>query len=128
MSGNELAVDIDGDGRIESFPLAGVLDGIRAPGAGVDRVADRDRRACTPTFQLYDLKLDAAAPDPGKPVDPKALVIVDLLGVVDLDGDGRKELVLALRFPTVRSIVVYTATASRRSASSSPAKRQSLRR
>ena len=35
-----------------------------------------------------------------------------LLGVVDLDGDGRKEIVLALRFPTVRTIVVYSATSS----------------
>jgi hypothetical protein len=37
---------------------------------------------------------------------------MDLLGVLDLDGDGRKELVIALRFATVRSIVVYTATQS----------------
>ena len=34
--------------------------------------------------------------------------MLDVLGVVDLDGDGRRELVLALRFPTVRSIVVYS--------------------
>jgi hypothetical protein len=33
----------------------------------------------------------------------------DLLGVVDLDGDGRQELVIALRFPTVRTVVVYSA-------------------
>lgn len=32
------------------------------------------------------------------------------MGVVDLDGDGKQELVLALRFPTVRSIVVYGTT------------------
>ena len=32
-----------------------------------------------------------------------------LLGVVDLDADGRKELVIALRFPTVRTVVVYSA-------------------
>ena len=38
--------------------------------------------------------------------------MLDVLGVVDLDGDGRKELVLALRFPTVRTIVVYTAPSS----------------
>ena len=31
---------------------------------------------------------------------------------VDIDGDGRKELVLAMRFPTVRTIVVYTASES----------------
>ena len=40
------------------------------------------------------------------------MVTVDVLGVLDLDGDGRRELILAMRFPTVRSIVVYTATGS----------------
>ena len=53
--------------RIESFPIAGALDGIRAPAAEWTRVADRaPARACTPTFQLYDLKL-APEPRPGKP-------------------------------------------------------------
>jgi hypothetical protein len=110
MNGNDLAVDIDGDGRIESFPIAGVLDGIRAP-AKEWSASPTATASCTPQFTLYGLKL-MAPPDPGKPVDPKSLVMADLLGVVDLDGDGRKELVLALRFPTVRSIVVYTARES----------------
>jgi hypothetical protein len=110
MNGNELAVDIDGDGRIESFPIAGVLDSTRAP-AQEWTASPTATASCTPAFQLYDLKL-VAEPEPGKPVDPKSLVMVDVLGVLDLDGDGRNELVLALRFPTVRSIVVYTATAS----------------
>ena len=60
---------------------------------------------------MYDVKL-APEPEPGKPPDAKAVVMLDLLGVVDLDGDGRKELVIALRFPTVRTIVVYSATSS----------------
>ena len=37
---------------------------------------------------------------------------MDVLGVADLDGDGRREVILALRFPTVRTIVVYAATES----------------
>jgi hypothetical protein len=110
LNGNDLAVDIDGDGRIESFPLGGVLDGIREP-AQEWTASPTATASCTPQFQLYDVKL-MAEPDPGKPADPKSLVIMDVLGVLDLDGDGRKEVVLALRFPTVRSIVVYTARES----------------
>ena len=110
LSGDQLAIDIDGDGRIESFPLAGVLDGIRGPAAEWT-AAPTAAATCTPQFQIFDIKL-VPEPDPGKPVDPKSIVMMDVLGVVDLDGDGKKELVLALRFPTVRSIVVYTATTS----------------
>ena len=107
ISGDQLAVDIDGDGIVESFPLAQVLDGIRGPAAEWS-AAPTSGAACTPTFQLYDVKL--AAEVPGKPNDPKAMVWLDVMGVVDLDGDGKQELVLALRFPTVRSIVVYGTT------------------
>lgn len=110
LSGDQLAVDIDGDGRVESFPLSGLLDGIRGP-AQEWTASPTATATCKPQFQLYDFQL-SAAPDPGKTVDPKTTVTVDLLGVVDLDGDGRKELVLALKFATVRSIVVYTATGS----------------
>jgi hypothetical protein len=126
VAGTELVVDIDGDGALEAFPIAGALDGIRAPAAewtalqagqesGLQGSMTRGPTAapvsttsCTPTFHVYDLKL-APEPRPGKPPE-KGLVIVDVLGVVDLDADGRRELILAMRFPTVRSIVVYTAT------------------
>jgi len=110
ITGDQLAVDIDGDGRIESFPITGVLDGIRGPAAEWS-ASPTATAACTPTFQLYDIKL-APEPDPGKGIDQKSVVMLDVLAVVDLDGDGRKELVLALRFPTVRSVVVYSATAT----------------
>jgi hypothetical protein len=109
MAGKDLAVDIDGDGTIESFPIASVLDGIRAPAAEWSAAAS-STTTCTPTFHLYNLQI-AAEPRPGKPAD-KGLVTVDVLAVVDLDGDGRKELVLAMRFPTVRTIAIYTATSS----------------
>ncbi len=108
ISGDQLAVDIDGDGKAESFPIADVLDGIRGPAAEWT-ASPTTGAACKPQFQLYDIKL-VPQPDPGKPVDQKGTVMLDVLGVVDLDGDGRRDLVLALRFPTVRSIVVYTAS------------------
>ncbi|MDB4953851.1 MAG: hypothetical protein JWO36_1420 [Myxococcales bacterium] len=110
VSGDQLAVDIDGDGRVESFPISGVLDGIRGPAAEWS-ASPAAPGACTPHFQVYDIKL-LPEPDPGKPVDQKSAVMLDVLGVVDLDGDGRRELVLALRFPTVRSIVVYSPSSS----------------
>jgi len=107
IAGDQLAVDIDGDGRVESFPLADVLDGIRGPAQ--EWVASQTASAaCKPQFQLYDIKL-IAPPETGTIPDPKSTVMMDVLGVVDLDGDGRKELVLALRFATVRSVVVYSA-------------------
>jgi hypothetical protein len=110
LSGDELAVDIDGDGRLEQFPLATVLDGIRGPAAEWS-AAPTANATCTPAFHLYDVKLVPEA-EAGKPSDAKGTVVLDVLGVVDLDGDGRKELVLALKFPTVRSIVVYSAIES----------------
>ena len=111
MSGNDLVVDVDGDGKLEAFPITGALDGIRAPAAEwtASPTAMPATAACKPTYQIYDLKL-APEPRPGKPPE-KGLVVVDVLGVVDVDADGRRELVLAMRFPTVRTIVVYTATA-----------------
>lgn len=110
LSGDAIAVDIDGDGQIESFPLASALDGIRGP-AQEWSAAPTAAAACKPTFKLFDIKL-VRPPEPGKQVDPKSLVVLDVLGVLDLDGDGRKELVLALRFSTVRTVAVYSAAGS----------------
>lgn len=111
LSGDALAVDIDGDGVVESFPLVGVLDGVRSP-ATEWTAAPLAGAACTPAFAVYDLRI-VPAPE-GKPLEAKHAVGLDVLGVLDLDGDGRRELVLALRFPTVRTVVVYTSTAGGR--------------
>lgn len=110
LSGDTIAADLDGDKVVESFPLASLLDGVRSP-ASEWSASPTAGAACTPTFQLYGVKL-VPPPEPGKPIDTKAMVVLDVLGVVDLDGDGMKELVLALRFPTVRTILVYAPTGS----------------
>lgn len=110
LSGDAIAVDIDGDGVSEAFPLASALDPIRGP-APEWSAAPTAGATCTPTFQLYDIKL-VRPPEPGKPIDTKSIVTLDVLGVIDLDGDGRRELVIALRFPTVRTVLVYTASGS----------------
>lgn len=108
VSDGALGVDIDGDGVVEWFPLAQALDGIRGPAqewAALQAV----KPPCTPHFALYDVRLAGEA-DAGKAADPRATVTLDVLGVLDLDGDGRKDLVIALRFPTVRTVVVYSAS------------------
>ncbi|MBA3395098.1 MAG: hypothetical protein H0T89_20795 [Deltaproteobacteria bacterium] len=110
LQGDALAVDIDGDKVMEQFPLVGVLDGVRSPAAewGAAPVIGA---ACTPKFQIYDVKI-APHLEPGKGGAEKHIIGFDLLGVADLDGNGRMELVIALEFPTVRTIVVYTTTGS----------------
>jgi hypothetical protein len=112
LEGDALAVDIDGDDVMEQFPLASVLDGVRSPAAEWTATPVAGG-TCKPTFELHDVRLTPVA-EPGKPVDPKHVIGLDVLGVLDLDGDERNELVLALKFPTVRTIVVYTAPDSAR--------------
>lgn len=112
VAGDALAVDLDGDGAPEHFPLAAVLDGARGPAAEWTATPAAGG-ACAPTFALYDARLTPVV-EPGRPIDPKHVVGLDVLAVVDLDGDGRQELVLALKFPTVRTIAVYTAPESAR--------------
>jgi hypothetical protein len=108
LSATALGVDIDGDGVPEWFPLSGVLDGTRGP-AQEWTAGPIVKGQCDARFTAYEVKLSPET-EAGKATDPRATVTLDVLGVVDLDGDGRKELVLALRFPTVRTIVIYSAS------------------
>jgi hypothetical protein len=110
MAGDLLAIDIDGDSKLEHFPIARFLDGVRAPAQEVS-AAPVASATCAPRFAIYGLKL-APGVEPGAKVDPKYQVDVDVLAVADLDGDGRRELVLALRYPDNRTIAMYSATAS----------------
>ena len=114
ISGDALAVDIDGDGKIEAFPFSGVLDSVRSP-AQEWSAAPTAGAACKPDFHVYYVKLVPQA-EPGRPLDPKLIekqtVTLHLLGVVDVDGDGRMELILELEFATVKTILIYTASGS----------------
>lgn len=94
--GTALAVDIDGDEIVEQFALASVFDGTRPVGEWTATPAAP--AACSPTFQVHSLAL------PGR-----AGAQLDVLGVLDLDGDARREVVVAIRSPQGRSIAVYTA-------------------
>jgi hypothetical protein len=107
MAGDQLVIDVDGDGRIEAFPITSFLDGVRAPADEVN-AAPQASSTCTARFSIYGLKL-APGMDPGQPVDPRYQVDVDIVGVADFDGDGRREVAIALRYPESRTIVMYSA-------------------
>ncbi|HTM18869.1 MAG TPA: hypothetical protein VL172_00110 [Kofleriaceae bacterium] len=96
-----LLVDIDGDGDIEAFPAAGFVDEVRHPADEVDAVPRQGAR-CQPHFAARQVI----------PADEPHWGGLDLLGVVDVDGDGRRELVLSYHYPDGRTWAVYSATAS----------------
>lgn len=109
LRGDAVVVDIDGDGTKESFATKDLLDGARAPsGEWLAQPMGADATGCTAAFAIYNSMLTPASDGVGKP-DPRFNVGLDLLGVVDLDGDGRVELVLALRYADARTVVVYSA-------------------
>ncbi|MEZ4399509.1 MAG: hypothetical protein R3B06_05800 [Kofleriaceae bacterium] len=97
-SGAVLAIDVDGDGTAEAFPLADFLDPVQAP-AGEVTATVAAAPACTPTFSLLGQVV------PGGP----QRVELDVLGVVDLDGDGAREVIVGLRYPESRTVAVYSA-------------------
>jgi hypothetical protein len=92
VAGSALIVDVDGDGRFESFSLAALrnfadeLTGTTAPAGTV----------CTPRPAL------AVGRD------------FDIMAVADLDGDGRVELIASKRGATSRQVAVYSAEATLR--------------
>jgi hypothetical protein len=97
--GKLLLVDLDGDGTNEAFAVSGFLDELRAPAAEVAAAAPA-KATCTPAFALPGLVR-------GK--DAKAFRALDLLGVVDLDDDGRVEVVMQYRYASVRTWGIYSA-------------------
>ncbi|HVV84689.1 MAG TPA: hypothetical protein VHE35_16600, partial [Kofleriaceae bacterium] len=107
VSGDAVIVDIDGDGTPEVFPLAGFLDAGRAPADELSAAAAVPA-PCTPTYTHYGIAVALDAAD----TDPRHRVTIDLLGVLDLDADGRMELVLGLRYSERRTIAVYSAQES----------------
>lgn len=96
-----LVLDINGDGVDEAFDLAAFaeqsgLEAESAETAAVVRGRLHGRSECEREFIWYQLKRGPSR-------------AVDVLGVVDLNGDGRHELVIAVRGSGSRSIAVYQA-------------------
>jgi len=105
-SGDALVVDIDSDGAPESFKFRAFVDPVRAP---ADEVLAEPvvGASCTPRFSVPAHVVKPPKED--GPDDKRYHVTIDLLGVVDLDGDGRFEVVLAYRYPEGRTFAVYAA-------------------
>jgi hypothetical protein len=98
-SGGKLVVDIDADGNPEAFPLAGFVDPVRAPAEEVVAVAPPAKK-CKPSFSIY-----RALPE----TNPRHWRGLDILGVVDMDGDGRMELVASYHYSDRRTWAIYSA-------------------
>lgn len=93
-----MSADFDGNGVDEAFELASFLGGGTAAEVVWGREPSADRCAGDRGFAWYETK---------RPDAPA----IDVLGVADLDADGNRELLLAIRFRTSRTIAVYQADA-----------------
>ncbi len=95
----KLLVDIDGDDVPEAFDANAFLEALRGPAEEVTAVS-ADGATCEPRFAVRGVV------PAGDPRDWRGL---DLLGVIDIDGDGRFELVLAYHYAGRRTWAVYSA-------------------
>lgn len=98
----KVIVDIDGDGKTEAFPAAAFLDPFRAPAEEVSAVAT-GRSKCEPRFA-------ARAVLPA--TDPRDWRGLDVVGVLDLDSDGRFEIIAIYNYQGRRTWAVYSAQTS----------------
>ncbi|MCA9678922.1 MAG: hypothetical protein H6708_17085 [Kofleriaceae bacterium] len=108
VSGDALLVDLDGDGATESFPIASFVDAVRAPAEEV-LAAPVVGVSCDGRFAVYNLPVASTGGEPDAPPDPRYTVVLDVLGVLDLDGDGRREVAVAFRYPDGRTLALYSA-------------------
>jgi hypothetical protein len=93
-----LLVEIDGDGTTEAFPLDQFLDNFRAPPEEIMAVP-RKEASCALSFASREVV---------PPADPRDWRGLDVLAVVDLDGDGRRELIVTYRYSDRRTWAIYS--------------------
>lgn len=99
---DKLLVDVDGDGTLEAYPLEQFLDPVRAPAVEVVSV-DRGGASCEPAFASRNVIPEG---------DPRHWRGLSLLGVVDVDGDGRNEIIVSFHYSDRRTWAIYSATGS----------------
>jgi hypothetical protein len=102
LSGGKVLVDIDGDGSEEAYPAEAFLDAIRQPSEEV-MATTRGNERCKPAFAVRGML---------PPGDPRHWRGMDLLAVLDIDGDGRRELVMSYNYSERRTWAVYSARVS----------------
>jgi hypothetical protein len=102
VAGDKLLVDIDGDGSEEAFVARDFVNAVWAPAEEVLAVA-RSNETCTPAFAMHH------AVQPG---DPRHWRGLDVVGVVDLDGDGRREIIVAYHYAARRTWAIYSAAST----------------
>jgi hypothetical protein len=103
-----LAIAVDAAGAPQMVPLGAFVDATRAPAAEVSAAAVV-APACPPVFAMHNLAPPAA---PGVVMDGKHKVELDVIGVIDVDSDGRREVVVAFRYHDRRTVAVYSAMSS----------------
>jgi hypothetical protein len=106
-AGGSLVVDVDGDGVPEAFTIAQFVDAERAPAEEVTATLVA-APSCTEAFAIYGLVV-APPPEAGVADDPRYHVTLDVIAVADLDGNGRREVVISFRYPHGRTIALYSA-------------------
>jgi hypothetical protein len=95
-----LLVDIDGDGVSEAYPVAGFVDPAGAP-AGEVTLGPPPSATCAARFAAR-----AGAGDATRGSE------LDIVGVADLDADGRFEIVASFRRGERRTWALYQAGGS----------------
>jgi len=99
VANGKLLVDIDADGEPEAFPVSQFLNAVRHPAEEVTAVP-RGRASCKATFASRNVL---------PPGDPRHWRGLDVLGVLDMDGDGRNELIVSYHYADRRTWAVYSA-------------------
>ncbi|MFH0899815.1 MAG: hypothetical protein V2A73_04215 [Pseudomonadota bacterium] len=101
IAGDTLVVDVDRDGAKEQFPLNAFLDELRAPAEEVVSIGTTAPSCSSPRFSVPSIV-------PG--ADPRDWRGLDVVGIADLDGNGRLELILQYRYGDKRTWAVFGAT------------------
>jgi hypothetical protein len=100
MAEHSLVADMDGDGKAEAFALDALFETPTAP-EHLDGVEAGTGTCSAKRFAWWQPAIGGSRkPD---------TTYVDVLGVADFDGDGRREVVLAVRSGPVSRLVVYRA-------------------